>query len=80
MVKVIHKYAKKNLRKLTRNEEAYCTTCALAKKTRSIDEEDVYLCKAALYDIETLSCYVKSYDGLCCPVCNAKMDLGVYDG
>lgn len=55
---VIHAYVKPNLRKLTRNEEADCKTCAHAKKIRSIDGVAEYLCRAALYDIKTLACYV----------------------
>ena len=52
MAVVIHEYALKNMRKLTRNEEADCVSCA-------VDGVDEYLCRAALYDTETLSCYVK---------------------
>lgn len=58
-VVVIHRYVEKNLRKLTENEEADCASCAFAEKTRTIDGVDAYLCKAALYDIKTLACYVK---------------------
>ena len=58
-VVVIHEYTEKNLKKLARNEDANCETCAFAEKARTIDGVDEYLCKAALYDIKTLSCYVK---------------------
>ena len=46
-MKVIHSYEKKNLRNLSRNEEANCTKCAFAEKTP---------------DIETLSCFVPKPD------------------
>lgn len=61
-MKVIHSYEKKNLRKLRRNEEADCTKCAFAEKTPDIEGGYVYLCHAALYDIETLSCFVPKPD------------------
>ena len=57
-MKVIHSYGKKNLRKLSRNEDADCTKCAFAEKTPGIDGGYVWLCHAALYDIKTLSCFV----------------------
>lgn len=59
MAVVIHEYALKNMRKLTRNEEADCVSCAFSEKCRTVDGVDEYLCRAALYDTETLSCYVK---------------------
>lgn len=57
-MKVIHSYSKKNLRKLSRNEDADCTKCAFSEKTQDIEGEYVWLCHAALYDIKTLSCFV----------------------
>lgn len=59
MATIIHKYDIKNMRKLTRNKEADCTTCKFAEKSRTVDGIDEYICEAALYDIKTLSCYVK---------------------
>lgn len=59
MATIIHKHSVKNMRKLTRNEEADCTTCEFAEKSRTVDGVDEYVCKAALYDIKTLSCYVR---------------------
>lgn len=61
-MKVIHNYEKKNLRKLARNENADCTKCAFAEKTPDIEGGYVWLCHAALYDIETLSCFVPKPD------------------
>lgn len=58
MAVVIHSYEEKNLKKLKRNEEADCQTCALAEKTLLVDGSEGLLCKAALYDIKTLACYV----------------------
>ena len=31
----------------------------MAEKTRLLDNEEGYLCKAALYDIKTLACFVE---------------------
>lgn len=59
MATIIHKHSVKNVRKLTRNEEADCTTCDFAEKIRTVDGVDEYVCKAALYDIKTLPCYVR---------------------
>jgi hypothetical protein len=61
MAVVIHSCEEKNLKKLKRNEEADCQTCALAEKTLLVDGCEGYMCKAALYDIETLACYVKGH-------------------
>lgn len=57
-MKVIHSYEKKNLRKLRRNEEADCTKCYFAEKTPDIEGGCAWLCHAALYDTETLACFV----------------------
>lgn len=57
-MKVIHSYEKKNLRKLSKNEDADCTKCAFSEKTPDIDGGNVWLCHAALYDTETLACFV----------------------
>ena len=61
---VIHDFVEKNLKELVKNENADCASCAFSEKIRSIDGVDELLCKAALYDSETLACYVK--------VCPAK--------
>jgi hypothetical protein len=55
---IVHKYVEPDLKKLKKNENADCTTCMMCEKTRVMDEENGYLCKAALYDIKTLACYV----------------------
>lgn len=55
---IVHKYVEPNLRKLKRNKKADCCNCMMSEKTRLLDGEEGYLCKAALYDIKTLSCYV----------------------
>ena len=57
-MKVIHCYEKKNLRKLSRNEDADCTKCAFAEKTPDIEGGCAWLCHAALHDTETLACFV----------------------
>ena len=58
---VIHDSAEKNLKALVKNEDADCASCAFSEKICSIDGVDELLCKAALYDSETLACYVKAY-------------------
>lgn len=55
---IIHRYEEPDLKKLTKNEDAVCCNCMMAEKTRLIEGGDGYLCKAALYDIKTLACYV----------------------
>lgn len=35
MATIIHKHSVKNVRKLTRNEEADCTTCDFAEKNQN---------------------------------------------
>lgn len=57
-MKVIHRYEKKSLRNLKKNEDADCTKCSFAEKTPDIEGGYVWLCHAALYDIKTLSCFV----------------------
>lgn len=58
--KVNHRYPKKNLKNLRRADEADCTKCAFAEK--SATEANTWYCNAALYDIETLSCFVPRKD------------------
>ena len=59
---VIHNYVEPDLKNLSKNENADCSKCMFAEKQYSQFEpnEDCveYLCKAALYDIETLACFV----------------------
>ena len=59
---VIHNYVEPDLKNLPKNENADCSKCIFAEKQYSQSEpnEDCaeYLCKAALYDINTLACYV----------------------
>lgn len=59
---VIHNYVEPDLKNLPKNENADCSKCMFAEKHHSQSEpnEDCveYLCKAALYDIKTLACYV----------------------
>lgn len=55
---IVHSYVEPNLKKLKKNENADCTNCILSEKTPLLDGGEGYLCKAALYDIKTLACYV----------------------
>lgn len=55
---IVHRYVEPNLGKLERNENADCCKCMMAKKTPLLDGGEGYLCKAALYDIKTLACFV----------------------
>lgn len=61
-MRVIHRFVKRNFRKLTVNEEANCETCAFAEKVKSIEGDEVMHCNAALYDPKTLACYVKKHE------------------
>ena len=55
---IVHKYVEPNLKKLKKNGNADCTNCVLSEKTPLLDGGEGYICKAALYDIKTLACYV----------------------
>ena len=55
---IIHRHGEPNLRRLKRNKNAECRKCVMAEKTRSFDGGEEFLCKAALYDIKTLACFV----------------------
>lgn len=55
---IIHRYVEPNLKKLRPNKEADCCNCMMAEKTRLFDGGEGYLCKASLYDIKTLACFV----------------------
>jgi hypothetical protein len=59
---IVHKYVEPNLKELKRNENAECCNCMMSEKTRILDDGEGYLCKAALYDIETLACFVPKED------------------
>ena len=55
---IVHEYAEPSFTKLKKNENADCTNCILSEKTPLLDGGEGYICKAALYDIKTLACYV----------------------
>ena len=55
---IIHEYAEQNLRHLKKCNGADCSNCAMAEKTRVLGGDEGYLCKAKLYDIKTLACFV----------------------
>lgn len=56
---VVHKYAEQDLRDLKANEHADCEYCAMSRRTRGLDrDDDCLLCEAALYDTETLACFI----------------------
>ena len=62
---IVHKYIEPNLENLETNKIADCCNCMMSEKTRLLDGGDCYLCKAALYDIKTLACFVpKESDNL----------------
>ena len=52
-MKVIHSYVLPKKRK-----DADCATCLFSEVTRSIEGEDVLLCKERVYDPKTLKCYL----------------------
>lgn len=55
---IVHAYVEPDLENLNTNENAECCNCMMAEKTQLFDGGEGYLCKAALYDIKTLSCFV----------------------
>ncbi len=55
---IVHRYVEPNLKKLEKRENADCCTCMMSEKTRLLDGGEGYLCKASLYDIKTLACFV----------------------
>ena len=55
---IIHNYTEPDLLNLTPNSIADCRNCMLAEKTQLLDGGEGYLCKASLYNIETLACFV----------------------
>lgn len=55
---IVHQYVEANLKRLKRNKNADCSKCMMAEKTPLLDGGEGYLCKAALYDVKTLACFV----------------------
>ena len=55
---IVHKYVEPDLKNLKANKNADCSKCMMSEKTPLLDGDEGYLCKAALYDIKTLSCFV----------------------
>ena len=64
---IIHKYGEPDLKKLRVNKSAECRNCMMAEKTPLLDGGEGYLCKASLYDIKTLACFVPK-EGYCEPM------------
>lgn len=62
---IVHRYAEPNLKKLKVNENADCSKCMMAEKNPLLDGDEGYLCKAKLYDIKTLACFIPKEDGQC---------------
>lgn len=59
-----HSFVEPDFENLKKNETADCSLCMLSKMTPTIDGGYELLCQAALYDIETLSCFVhKNHQG-----------------
>jgi hypothetical protein len=55
---IVHAYVEPDLKNLEANKNADCSNCMMSEKTLLLDGMEGYLCKAALYDIETLACFV----------------------
>ena len=55
---IIHKYVEQNPKRLKKNRCAECANCAMAEKTHILGGGEGYLCKARLYDIKTLACFI----------------------
>ena len=56
---VVHQYDEPNLKRLKRNKNADCGKCMMAVKTPLWEDGgEGYLCRAALYDVKTLACFV----------------------
>lgn len=55
---IIHKYVEQNPKRLKKDRCADCANCAMAEKTRILGGDEGYLCKARLYDIKTLACFI----------------------
>lgn len=52
-MKVIHAYTRPQKRK-----DADCATCRFAEPVRSIEGEEVLLCRERMYDAKSLKCYL----------------------
>ena len=62
---IVHSYEPPNFSKIGKKAprpDERCEYCMLAEKTRLVDGEDGYLCKARLYDAKTLMCFVPDYE------------------
>jgi hypothetical protein len=59
---IVHKYVEPDLNNLKTNKNADCCNCLMAEKTQLLDGDEGYLCKAKLYDIKTLACFVPKED------------------
>lgn len=55
---VVHRYVEQDLSDLKKNLCADCADCQMSERTNSLEGTEEYLCKAALYDTETLACFV----------------------
>ena len=55
---IVHNYVDPDLNNLKANKNADCSNCLMAEKTKFLDGSEGYLCKASLYDIKTLACFV----------------------
>lgn len=55
---IIHQYSEPDLLNLIPNKNADCCNCMMAEKTPLLEGGEGYLCKASLYNIKTLSCFV----------------------
>lgn len=55
---IVHKYVEADLSHLEKNEAADCSECLLAEKTNFLEGGEGFVCKAALYDIATLQCFI----------------------
>lgn len=59
---IVHKYVEPDLNNLKTNKNADCCNCLMAEKTKFLDGGEGYLCKASLYDVKTLACFVPKED------------------
>ena len=55
---VIHKFVEQDVRHLEKNAHADCESCAMSRRSKGLDYDDCLLCEAALYDTETLACFI----------------------
>jgi hypothetical protein len=60
---IVHKYVEPDFSNLKKNQTADCAQCQLAEKINLLEGGDGFLCKAALYDVATLQCFIpKEYE------------------